>query len=183
MRTRYFQLLIVLAGFFNAVQHVKGCELPQTFDKAFADSEAIFLGRVVEERQIPMATRGGSGLSYKEVKFEVIESWRLVDRATVWIRVPSVIAGSCGYNSTATNYLVYANQLNDILYISPLSRTMRSDLADMDIERLGAGTIHIRSGEYSPFMNSLITIGFFLVGLLSVCIWLLMVYRRSTNRS
>jgi hypothetical protein len=163
--------------FLSAVYDTTACSLPQTFERALTDSDAIFLGTAVEEREVPMATKGGSNIGYKGVKFELTKSWKLVDKKTVWIRVPATIPSGCGYDSVGSDYLVYANQLNDILYISPMSRTMHFEIANEDIARLGAATIHISGGAYSPFKYTLTMALSILACFLLLGVWLLRMYR------
>lgn len=136
---------ILLAGPNNSSET---CNFHQSFEDAIENSTVIFLGRALEERREPISTKGGTALGYREVKFEVTQSWRLVDKRYVWIRIPAESSNGCGFKTLETDYLVYANRLNDVIYISPRSRTMVRTVAGHDIDRLGEASIVISEGEY-----------------------------------
>ncbi len=125
------------------------CNFHQSFEDAIETSSAIFLGRALEERREPISTKGATELGYREVKFEVTQSWRLVDKRYLWVRIPAESSNRCGFKTLDTDYLVYANRLNDVIYVSPLSRTMIRTVADRDIDRLGGATVVISEGEFS----------------------------------
>lgn len=142
-----FWALVFCLGTISQIQAYE-CNFQQSFDSAFENSQAIFLGKAIEEKSIPSGTKGGSNISYKEVKFEVEKSWKLINKKYVWIRIPAWRSDNCGYNGIDLKYLVYANQMNDILFISPSSRTMSVDEARQDLEKLGIEKLEISTGEF-----------------------------------
>lgn len=131
------------------------CDFEQSFDQAISESQAIFIGQAVEERPVSMTSKGGTSIGYIEVRFEVIRSWRLIDRKNVWVRVPAKRGDGCGFQASGRRYLVYANQLNDLLYISPLSRTMVVENAESDIEKLGDSQLVLSAGQYKSYPYTL----------------------------
>ena len=125
------------------------CYFQESFETAATNAQAIFLGKAIEEKSIAMNTKGGNNIGYKDVKFEVEKSWKLINKQFVWIRVPAGRNDNCGYNEIGMKYLVYANQMNDILYISPYSRTMPIEIAVQDLKELGEEGLKILPGRFS----------------------------------
>lgn len=154
------------------------CAHLQSYEEAVGSSEAIFEGRVVKENPTAMAAKGGTSLGYSDFRFEVTKSWKLVDRKFVWIRVPSRISNDCGVVSVGKEYLVFANRLNDLLYISPQSRTLAREISGADIERLGAELIEIEDGEFRMYSTTITTIVVLAISILFLAGVLVLVYRR-----
>lgn len=155
------------------------CQFEQSPEQAVNSAQAIFIGKAVEERSVPMSTKGGTSLGYKEVKFEVTRSWKLIDKRTVWIRIAAKRGDDCGFESTGHEYLVYANQMNDVLYISPMSRTMPTDLAGRDMVALGTEYLHISEGEFALYDFKLWVVAgvFGLILLIGACFILARVWK------
>lgn len=166
---------ILVAGPSNGS---KACNFQQSFENAIENSSVIFLGRAIEERREPLSTKGGTALGYREVKFEVTQSWRLVDRRYVWIRIPAESSNGCGFKTLETDYLVYANRLNDVIYVSPRSRTMIRTVADHDIDRLGEASIDISEGEFRFWETHFAVAG----SVIAIAILILIIFVFSNNR-
>jgi len=143
----HFWVLIFCFGMINQLKGYE-CHFQQSFESAFENSQAIVLGTAIEEKSIPDSTKGGNNVSYKEVKFEVEKSWKLIDKKFVWMRIPARRSDNCGYNGVGLRYLIYANQMNDILFIAPLSRTMPIEEAEQDLKKLQEEKLEILSGEF-----------------------------------
>jgi hypothetical protein len=124
------------------------CIYQQSVDDAFHESQAVFIGKAVEEKSVPMSSKGGDSIGYREVRFEVSRAWKLVDRRTVWVRIPAKRGDSCGFGTTGQEYLVYANQMNDYLYVSPMSRTMPMAYASQDFMALGNEHLSLSEGVF-----------------------------------
>lgn len=179
-------LLIILSGFLILSQaarvfsqnskpeaKIRDCNFDQSFVDANTDSHAIFLGRAVEERSVPMTTKGGTSIGYTEVRFEVARSWRLIDKKSVWLRLVETRMDGCGYQSLGSEYLVYASRLNDTLYISPKSRTMAADLAGNDLQNLGANELKLSRGEFKAYYYTIVysLFGFVFLILLALSVY------------
>jgi hypothetical protein len=171
-------LVLTLSVNVSAGFEAGGCEFAQTFENAAAGSQAIFYGKAVEERTVSAESKGGIEIGYKEIKFEVTKSWKLIDKRTVWLRVPAKRNDHCGFESVGREYLVYANQLNDLLYISPMSRTMPSEMAKDDLQRLGSDGLRISEGEFYLFQSDLLIILALAAGGLLVFALAFVIYRR-----
>lgn len=151
----------------------------KTIEEAASDSEAIFPGTAIEERPVQMATKGGSGIGYKEVRFEVAKSWKLVDKKSVWIRIPAKRPDGCGFEVIGREYLVYANKINDFLYVSPMSRTMQVEKAQVDMQKLGANGLDLSEGEFNLFKINIYIILCVALTVFAGFISILIIYRRS----
>lgn len=158
------------------------CDYQQSVEQAVAESDAIFLARAVEERPVPLATKGGAEIGYKEVRFEVKRSWKLVDRRSVWVRIVANAKPECGYNSVGLDYLVYANRLNDLLFVAPYSRTMHGERLRDDLEQLGPATISISEGEFYLSSISLTITLVILAGVVAVFFVLYRISKRPMRR-
>lgn len=177
LRKQIFLLLFCFAITGNVL--ATECYFQQSFETAYKDSSAIFLGIALEETLVPASTKGGLDIGYVDVKFEVEKSWKLVNKRFVWIRVLARRIDSCGYNGLGVRYLVYANQLNDILFISPSSRTMSVNVAAYDLDKLGQGKIGITLGEFR-ILHSQVLIIVFVVG---VILFILLLFYLISKRS
>lgn len=127
------------------------CVYEQSFDDAVEQSRAIFIGKAIEEEQIPLSSKGGTDLSYRNVKFDVERSWKLIDRRYVWVRIPGSRPDGCGYIEIGSSYLIYANQTNEVVFISPQSRTMPAAVASDDLARLGNAHLYISGGTFRTY--------------------------------
>ena len=181
MLSSVFIAVNVIGLVINATS-IYACQFDQPFENAIADSDAIFLGTAIEERIIPLSTKGGAEIGYSEVKFEVENSWKLIDKKFVWLRIPARRADECGFGTIGSTYLVYANRVNDLHYISPMSRTMPVNEADNDIQKLGPNKLHIYDGEFQLFGFTLGLI-FSFVAVFSVlfCCFIWVIRRRSVS--
>ena len=179
----YFQfwVLVVCLGIISQAKDHE-CYFQQSFDSAFENSQAVFLGNAIEEKSTSLSMKGGGDLSYKEVKFEVEKSWKLINKQFVWVRIPARRSDNCGYIGINLKYLVYANQTNDILFISPASRTMSMSEAKQDLENLGEEKLEIFAGEFRVLSFQIWAI-LIAVGVLLVSgVFLYLVSKRSITR-
>jgi hypothetical protein len=112
----------------------------------------VFVGKVLS---VTTLYHPGSKLSgptpYHEVKFQTEKSWKLVDREEVTIVTENTIPNTCGSFTSGETYLVYADRLNDILYVAARSRTNRlADVAD-DLRVLGEPQLPVHPGEFRTY--------------------------------
>lgn len=128
------------------------CGSSMTPEQAFERASAVFVGRVlsIETRHTPR-TRAGSTTPYHEVKLEVEESWKLVDRREITLTTQNMNPTRCGSFNVGEKYLVYADRLNDTFFVSGLSRTNRVAKVREDLQMLGEGRIRLRSGEFRTY--------------------------------
>jgi len=140
------------------------CTYRVTATDAINNSSAIFLGQVAEIKTNVTSTPGlalrgsGSGSVEESVKFQVLRSWKLVDTEFVWVRSQG-LQTACGKFEEGQTYLVYADELSGVLYVSRDSRTMRADEPEeaADITALGSNTLALSAGEFQD--NSICLIG------------------------
>ena len=98
--------------------------------EAYERATAVFVGKVLSVTTLYRPSSKLSGPTpYHEVKFQTEKSWKLVDCEEVTIETESIVPNTCGSFTFGETYLVYADRLNDILYVSARSRTNR--LADV----------------------------------------------------
>jgi hypothetical protein len=125
------------------------CGSGMTPQEAYDRASAVFSGKVLAvEPRYTRPTRGGTILWYHEVRLEVEESWKLIDRRTVTLRTASTTPGTCGSFAQGETYLIYADHLNDDLHVSSASRTNRLSDASEDLKVLGKGRVELRPGEF-----------------------------------
>lgn len=147
------------------------CSFPSNVRDARANSSAVFLGKAIETKTTSASTphltlRGaGEGATESLVKFQVLRSWKLIDKEYVWIKTLDR-ALSCGRLEQGETYLVYATELNGSIYIQPTSRTMpaEQDVARADIASLGNEYLKLNDGEFVD--HSITLIGFLIVFLI-----------------
>ncbi|HKP45224.1 MAG TPA: hypothetical protein VJT50_01375 [Pyrinomonadaceae bacterium] len=123
-----------------------------TPEDAYQRATAVFVGRVVTvtTRYTPRTRRSGHR-PYHEVQLAVETSWKLVDRQEVTISTTNTLQGTCGSFIAGETYLVYADALNDTLFVSPGSRTNRLADAGEDLRVLGEARLPLRSGEFRTY--------------------------------
>src|SRR5262252_4454956 len=154
-RMRFIAALIqipiyCLIGFSQSLQPPCG----QTIGphEAYERATAVFVGKVISvTRRFHPATRMSPPAAYDEVKFQTEKSWKLVDRNEVTVETENAIQNTCGSFTEGETYLVYADRLNDTLYVSRLSRTNRVADAAADLQALGAPQLSISSGRFHTY--------------------------------
>ena len=129
------------------------CGSSMTPDEAYERATAVFAGRVsaVTRLRGPRARMGGEGVPYDEVKFEVEQSWKLIDRREITIVSQNIYPGTCGNFNTGETYLVYADRLNDLFFVSGLSRTKRLADAEQDLKVLGEARVQLYPGKFRTY--------------------------------
>ena len=128
------------------------CGQTMTPSEAYERATAVFVGKVlsVTTRYHP-ATKLGSPEPYHEVKFQTEKAWKLVDREEVTIETENTIQNTCGSFTEGETYLVYADRLNDTLYVSQFSRTNRLADASEDLGVLGEPRLSISAGHFHTY--------------------------------
>lgn len=181
-RNYYFQVwfLILICGIVQIKAYE--CQFQQSFEEAFHSSEAVFFAKSIEEKTVTSSTKGGSNINYLEVRFEVEKSWKLVDKQSVWVRIPARRTDNCGYKGINLKYLVYANQMNEILFISSSSRTMFVEEAGKDLEKLGKESLEISQGEFRLIGFQVWIISTFVSMILLILLFLYLVKKRPVSR-
>ncbi len=128
------------------------CGSSMTPEQAFERATAVFMGSVLSIQTLNTPrTRAGSTTVYHEVKLEVEESWKLVDRREITLTTQEIYSNRCGSFSLGEKYVVYADRLNDTFFVSGSSRTNRIANAQEDLKMLGEGRIQLRSGEFYTY--------------------------------
>src|SRR5687767_7596156 len=74
------------------------CGSSMTPDEAYERATAVFAGRVstVTRLRGPRGRMGAEGTPYDEVKLEVEQSWKLIDRREIIIVTQNIYPGICG---------------------------------------------------------------------------------------
>ena len=125
------------------------CGSRMTPQEAYERATAVFAGKVVTVTTLyNPPTRLSGKTPYLEVRLEVEKSWKLIDRQEITIVTENVIPNTCGSFSQGETYLIYADSLNDIFYVSSSSRTNRLADAGEDLKVLGEARLPLRSGEF-----------------------------------
>ena len=120
-----------------------------TPQEAYERATAVFVGKVLAVSTLyNPATRLGGRTPYHEVKVAVEKSWKLIDRQEVTIVTQNTIPNTCGNFSQGESYLIYADYLNDVFYVSSGSRTNRVANAGEDLKVLGEPSVPIQSGQF-----------------------------------
>ena len=110
---------------------------------------AVFVGKVLAVTTLYNPPTKLSGPTpYHEVKLAVEKSWKLIDRQEITIVTENTIQNTCGSFSQGESYLIYADYLDDIFYVSSSSRTNRLAVAGEDLKVLGEAKLPLRSGEF-----------------------------------
>lgn len=152
LSTSFALILICSVLAFSSDTDRAPCGSDMTPEQALERASAVFVGHVlsIQTRNTPR-TRAGSTTVYHEVRLEVEKSWKLVDRREITLTTVNTNPNTCGGFSVGERYLVYADRLNDILFVSGLSRTNRVADAQADLKMLGEGRIRLRSGEFHTY--------------------------------
>ena len=125
------------------------CGSSMTPQEAYERATAVFVGKVLTVTTLYNPPTKLSGRKpYHEVKLEVEKSWKLIDRQEVTIVTENVYQNTCGSFRQGDTYLIYADRLNDIFFVSSLSRTNRLTDAAEDLKVLGEAQLPLRSGEF-----------------------------------
>ena len=171
---KFFSALLLLSLYYSvacasSVVPAPPCGAAMSPDDAYERAAAVFVGKVlaVETLHAP-ATKLGGKTPYHEVRLEVERSWKLVDRKDITIITRSIYENTCGSFKEGETYLVYADRLNDTLYVSPSSRTNRLTDAAEDLKALGGARLNLRSGEFRT--NSVMTYGILVCAVLVLLI-------------
>lgn len=146
-------LMLCLLTFLVNADASPGCGSSMTPDEAYERATAVFAGRVSTITRLygPRGRLGAEGVPYDEVKFEVEQSWKLIDRREITIVSQNIYPGTCGNFSTGETYLVYADRLNDVFFVSALSRTNRLADAEQDLKVLGEARVQLYSGQFRTY--------------------------------
>jgi hypothetical protein len=133
----------------SSVESALPCGGAMSPNEAYERAAAVFAGKVlaIETRYAP-ARKLGEQTPYQEVRLEVERSWKLVDRQEVTVITQNIYEKTCGNFKQAETYLVYADSLNDTLYVSSGSRTNRLADAAEDLKALGEARLKIETGEF-----------------------------------
>ena len=144
-----FYLLIFLVN----ADALPECGSSMTPDEAYERATAVFSGRVstVTRLRGPRGRMGAEGSPYDEVKLEVEQSWKLIDRREITIVTQNIHPGNCGSFSTGETYLVYADRLNDVFFVSASSRTNRLAEAEQDLKVLGEARLQLYPGQFRTY--------------------------------
>jgi hypothetical protein len=157
------------------------CDYGKTYEIAYSESSAVFLGELQEIKPDVINTTHQGKKEYLNAKFKVFGSWKLVDKEYVWINLPGK-KSVCAEFEEGKIYLVFANRLGDDLFIDVNSRSSlaNSDFAINDLHRLGETKLIVKAGEYSFPRNPSydIAIAFFIV---VICV--LLIYRFLKKKS
>ncbi len=102
---------------------------PESVERDFKSSAAVFLGEVV-------SVRGARGRL--EARLRVSRSWKGIDTEEVSVFEPANSAESPNYR-TGVSYLVYAGMHDGELFTGMCSRTKPEALAQRDLQQLGEG--------------------------------------------
>src|SRR5882762_6139665 len=125
------------------------CGSGMTPQEAYARATAVFLGKVLSVTTLyNPATKLSGPTPYHEVKLQVEKSWKLIDRQEVTIVTENTVPNTCGSFSPGDTYLIYADRLNDIFFVSASSRTNRLTNAGEDLKLLGEPRLLVESGEF-----------------------------------
>ncbi len=120
-----------------------------TPQEAYERATAVFVGKVLAVTTLYNPPTKLSGKTpYYEVRLEVEKSWKLIDRQEVIIVTENVYQNTCGSFSQGDTYLIYADSLNDIFYVSSSSRTNRLADSGEDLKVLGEARLPLRRGEF-----------------------------------
>jgi len=123
-------LAIYVVCFIFLVQTVSACSCsgsitPQT---SFENSGAVFLGKIIDIREIESGS-GGMGETYLETDFEVIESFKGTSEKKITILTLKNTGSNCGYTfgfgdpegPIGQEYIVYADYTDYITEDTQLS--------------------------------------------------------------
>ncbi len=145
----YFFLLTGFSVAFS--ETLPPCGARMTPAEAYQKAAAVFVGKVIDVKQLEIRLKPGTTIPYLEVKLKVEKSWKLIDQQEIIVRTQEIYENTCGNFKLGETYLVYADQLNDTFHVSPLSRTNRLVDATEDIEHLGRERIVLKSGEFRTY--------------------------------
>ena len=139
-----------------------------TPQEAYQRATAVFVGKVLAVSTLyNPGTKLSGPTPYHEVKLAVDKSWKLIDRQEVTIVTENTIPNTCGSFSQGESYLIYADYLNDIFYVSSSSRTNRLADAEEDLKVLGEAKLPLQSGEFRThriiFYGTLVCVALVLV--------------------
>jgi len=125
------------------------CGSSLTPQEAYARATAVFVGKVLSVTTLyHPGTKLAGPKPYHQVELEVEESWKLVDRQDITLVTENTVPNTCGSFSPGETYLIYADRLNDIFFVSRSSRTNRVANAGEDLKLLGEPRLLVRSGEF-----------------------------------
>ncbi len=119
-------IMIQLSG----EESMAACAEPSPPLQALDESDVVFLGQVVDSRELTSEMR--------EVVFNVSSAWKGVTTETV--AVESFIGGYEYKFKRGTDYLIYAGKANGRIKTSICNRILYGGGAQSDIEVLGPGT-------------------------------------------
>ena len=123
-----------------------------TPQEAYRRATAVFVGKVLTVTTLyTPRTRYSGRRPYHEVKLAVEKSWKLIDRQEVTILTANMTQPLCGSFTQGETYLIYADTLNDDLFVSPASRTNRLANAGEDLSVLGEAHLPLRSGKFRTY--------------------------------
>jgi hypothetical protein len=121
------------------------CGSSLTPQEAYARATAVFLGRVLSVTTLyHPGTKLAGPKPYHQVELQVEESWKLVDRQEITLETENTVPNTCGSFSPGETYLIYADRLNDIFFVSISSRTNRVANAGEDLKVLGEPRLLVR---------------------------------------
>jgi hypothetical protein len=147
----FVQILICcLMVFSQSSAAVCGSSLsPQ---EAYARATAVFVGKVLSVTTLyHPGTKLAGPTPYHQVKLQVEKSWKLVDRQEVTLVTENTVPNACGSFSPGETYLIYADRLNDIFFVSAASRTNRVTNAGEDLKLLGEPRLSVSPGEFRSY--------------------------------
>jgi hypothetical protein len=125
------------------------CGSSLTPQEAYARATAVFVGKVLSVTTLyHPGTKLAGPKPYHQVKLQVEKSWKLIDRQEVTLVTENTVPNTCGSFSPGDTYLIYADRLNDIFFVSASSRTNRLTNADEDLKLLGEPRLLVGSGEF-----------------------------------
>src|SRR2546428_2738837 len=125
------------------------CGSSLTPQEAYARATAVFVGKVLSVTTLyHPGTKLAGPKPYQQVKLQVEKSWKLIDRQEVTLVTENIVPNTCGSFSPGDTYLIYADRLNDIFFVSASSRTNRLTNAGEDLRLLGEPRLLVGSGEF-----------------------------------
>ena len=128
------------------------CGSSLTPQEAYTRATAVFSGKVLTVTTLyHPGTRMAGSTPYHQVELQVEKSWKLIDRQKITLVTENTVPNTCGSFSPGETYLVYADRLNDIFFVSTSSRTNLLTNAGEDLKLLGEPRLSVEPGEFRSY--------------------------------
>ena len=133
-------LIVALIGLWSLANHKPAyacsCAPPGSPSEALANSNVVFVGKVVSVREFDRGDGTWGSMDPTTVEFDVTTVWKGPSYQTMYFTTPRS-GPSCGFTFVeGVDYVVYSSNGSEV---SRCSRTRSLSKATVDLEKLGEG--------------------------------------------